>query len=678
MNRATAFGSIFLALILAYLLVGIIIDATRLGAVAATSLEVTTASNYYVSNTGSDSNDGLTPVTAWQTLNHVSQQTFQPGDSVLFQRGDTWRETLYVTSSGSSTDQVTFSAYGTGALPRILGSELAMGWSQVAPNIWQSSTLLDNPYQGGYSYAEIFFEELDGRYSWGEHQDYDAAFSQMTEEYDWSWNANRLYIYAPSNPGSRYAAVEAPQRDSGIRLPNVDGVYIMPEDYVDYVTFDHLEIMYTMRHGIYPGYNEIEAHGLQVTNSHIGMVGVKGGSSAYCIAAWHSDMLIQNNTIHDCGRRGISLNTYTTFTPGLTISNVTIDGNHFANGFHTTGPDISSLPGSGHTFSNFTISNNIFDDTGRWVAGIHGGCYANSCTSNVIYISSHDGNQYSNFTINNNIIIGSTSRALLLVDMDNVYIYHNTVYGSHPDAQPYGLVIFDNVSDIDMRNNIFHGTLIDFDNHNYGRCVLDEGASSFTIRDYNLYFQEDPGQPITGSEFGVGGWDVFMDEWDSWRTASGFEIHSPDPQRTLFVDRGNSDFHLQVDSPAVDAGVLIPGINEGYWGAAPDLGALEFIPSLDLQGVPADRAINLDWKVNISLPVTTTWMIEYYTSTANILTAAIPLSSARSQTLIELSNYEWYTVTLNAMLNSTGFLSDTVKVMPTDININLPIILNDH
>ena len=393
---------------------------------------------YYVSNDGSDDNDGRTPATAWRTLAHVNDQEFQAGDSVLFKRGDTWRETLHVSSSGIPSAWITFGAYGTGDKPRILGSERAVGWTEVDTNIWQSSTPLNNPYQGGYSYAEVFFEELDGTTSWGEQHD---DYTQMTDEHDWSWSANRIYVYAPSNPDSRYAAVEVPQRDSGIRFPEVP--YNEP---VEYVALDNLELMYAMRHGIYPGYNEVEVHGLRITNNHIGFIGVKGGSSAYCIAAWHSDMLIQNNTIHDCGRRGVSLNTYTDNTSDLTISNVTIDNNHFYNGFHTTSADISSLPGLGHTFTNITISNNLIDDTARGSTGIHEGCFASSCTSNSIYAESN-GNTYSDFYIYNNVILGSTSRAILLRgDMDDVHVYHNTVYGSHPDAQPYGLVIFHNVT----------------------------------------------------------------------------------------------------------------------------------------------------------------------------------------------------------------------------------------
>jgi hypothetical protein len=266
--------------------------------------------------------------------------------------------------------------------------------------------------------------------------------------------------------------------------------------------------------------------------------------------------------------------------------------------------------------------------------------------------------------------------------MDAIHVYHNTVYGSHPDAQPYGLVIFYNVTNIDMRNNIFHGTLVDIGNNNYGRCVLDEGDSpdstSFATRDYNLYFQQDPGQPITGSEHGFGGWDTFMSEWDWWRTGSGFETHSPNPQRTLFVDRENGDFRLRVDSPAVDTGVRIPGFNDDYEGAAPDLGAIEFTPSMTLHAAPADQALDLTWRVNATLPATATWHIDYYTTTTAILTATDPLSITRAYRLNGLTNYASYTVTVSAMVGPTALFSDTVTAMPTDIFVYLPLVLREN
>jgi len=44
----------------------------------------------------------------------------------------------------------------------------------------------------------------------------------------------------------------------------------------------------------------------------------------------------------------------------------------------------------------------------------------------------------------------------------------------------------------------------------------------------------------------------------------------------MFVDPENGDFRLQENSPAIDFGTVIPGITDGYAGAAPDAGAYEY------------------------------------------------------------------------------------------------------
>jgi len=63
------------------------------------------AATYYVDNCiviGSDSNNGTNASTPWLTIAHVNSQTFNPGDSILFQRGCIWHEKLLPPSSGSS------------------------------------------------------------------------------------------------------------------------------------------------------------------------------------------------------------------------------------------------------------------------------------------------------------------------------------------------------------------------------------------------------------------------------------------------------------------------------------------------------------------------------------------------------------------------------------------------
>jgi len=43
-----------------------------------------------------------------------------------------------------------------------------------------------------------------------------------------------------------------------------------------------------------------------------------------------------------------------------------------------------------------------------------------------------------------------------------------------------------------------------------------------------------------------------------------------------FADAGNGDYTLSPDSDLIDAGIVLPGINDDYTGSAPDIGALEY------------------------------------------------------------------------------------------------------
>ncbi len=83
-----------------------------------------TGATYYVnSNTGNDNNAGNSPDSAWQNLSKVDSTAFQPGDSILLADGSNWYgQQLVASSSGTSTDPITYGNYGTGADPTIWGS----------------------------------------------------------------------------------------------------------------------------------------------------------------------------------------------------------------------------------------------------------------------------------------------------------------------------------------------------------------------------------------------------------------------------------------------------------------------------------------------------------------------------------------------------------------------------
>ena len=106
------------------------------------------ASTYYISSSsGSDNNtptQAQNPATPWKTLDKVglSWSLINPGDSILFKRGDTFIGTLKVTKSGTPGHPITIGAYGGGTeKPVIDGRLLLDNWTNLGGNVWETSNV---------------------------------------------------------------------------------------------------------------------------------------------------------------------------------------------------------------------------------------------------------------------------------------------------------------------------------------------------------------------------------------------------------------------------------------------------------------------------------------------------------------------------------------------------------
>ena len=99
------------------------------------------ATTYYVDATnGKDTNSGFSASAAWKTITKVNESRFVPGDQILFNRREIWRETLVPPLSGTPGHPILFGAYGTGVKPIISGADLitpGSSWSQSGT--WSSS-----------------------------------------------------------------------------------------------------------------------------------------------------------------------------------------------------------------------------------------------------------------------------------------------------------------------------------------------------------------------------------------------------------------------------------------------------------------------------------------------------------------------------------------------------------
>ena len=102
---------------------------------------VTNAKNYYVSTAGSNSNNGLSPSAAWQSISKVNSSfsLIAAGDSILFRSGDVFYGALIIGKSGTSGKPIVVSSYGTGAKPVISGFTTISSWSLVSAGIYQAA-----------------------------------------------------------------------------------------------------------------------------------------------------------------------------------------------------------------------------------------------------------------------------------------------------------------------------------------------------------------------------------------------------------------------------------------------------------------------------------------------------------------------------------------------------------
>lgn len=95
--------------------------------------------NKYVSVSGNDSNNGS--ITApYKTVAKVNTifNTLNPGDSVLFKRGETFYGTLSISKSGTASQPIVIGAYGEGSKPILTGMVTLDTWTLVGNGIYES------------------------------------------------------------------------------------------------------------------------------------------------------------------------------------------------------------------------------------------------------------------------------------------------------------------------------------------------------------------------------------------------------------------------------------------------------------------------------------------------------------------------------------------------------------
>src|SRR3982750_1302774 len=109
-----------------------------------TSVISANATNYYFSTSDGDDSRSFTeaqnPSTPWKSIDKLDSifQYLQPGDRVLFKKGNTFYGSIVTAKSGTSSAPIILSSYGTGSKPIITGLTTLSGWTYIGNGIYES------------------------------------------------------------------------------------------------------------------------------------------------------------------------------------------------------------------------------------------------------------------------------------------------------------------------------------------------------------------------------------------------------------------------------------------------------------------------------------------------------------------------------------------------------------
>ncbi len=207
------------------------------------------AADYYVSNSGEDDHPGTSPSKPWKTISKVNRSRFLPGDTIRFERGGIWREQL-VPHSGSETGCVTYTSYGSGAKPLLLGSvekNRTDGWDDEGRNVWSAGPFAQDV-------GNIIFSDgaLCGIKVWAE------ADLDRQDEF-WYDARNRVVkAYSVRNPAALHDDIECALTR-----------HIISQGGKSYVVYDGLHLAYGAAHGIGGG----NTHHVAVRNCDLCFIG---------------------------------------------------------------------------------------------------------------------------------------------------------------------------------------------------------------------------------------------------------------------------------------------------------------------------------------------------------------------------------------------------------------------
>ncbi len=543
------------------------------------------ATTYYISSLhGSAGNNGLSAATPWADFTQANTTTFQPGDTILLERGSVWNSTiLSPLGSGTASAPIVINTFGAAAARPVINA----AGLQSTFNGASSAVINDPTYYPDFKYGS-------------------GAVTLFNQQY---WEINNLEL--TNTVGGIFNVADKANNFSGIRVwARATGA---------------LSHIYVRGNYIHNVTGEVSWSGDRAESKRTG--GIVVYTWDYNSESAHTtfdDIRIENNFIQNVSMEGIcvqqasktnlyaSRTTYTdtrTFTP---YTNVVIDGNVINNQSNTNSSDGIQFIGARytHVYNNLVlgggtvgIETDLSDQATieyNEIAGVHqhyvngggidhAGIDLDAQTSNIVaqYNYSHDNGEglimdgftfgYNNVVrfnliANNDVGQESTSGNTIPGDQfraaeenGNSYLYNNTLYDKNQTLNIVGYnqpTVSGDVATYYLQNNVFDG----------GVAAWPGGSTIVNHFSNNAYFRN--GRAPSGDAHAITADPLLLapDGTDYGTAAGAFPLST-------------YTYRLQYSSPAKSAGTTptlptgtptIPSVSKDFFhnsvGAPPNIG----------------------------------------------------------------------------------------------------------
>lgn len=531
------------------------------------SIQANAGTNYYISSSqGDDANDGLTPESAWRTPANIRLKgyyppNFEPGDSILFKRGDFWaRGNSSIRANGTEANPIVIASYGEGPAPLLIGHVKPSPWTPVEghPGVYSAPLELGTVFSNVYAIPTLLQYVPSGELDLLDPVDIETYLSNFT----------------PGTVGPPWGATG--RSSSGetdimwIRTfddtPPVDvmafwgaAFYIARSS--SYIIIDGFEIIESQGAIDIEGSDHCVARNNQIKDMHDVAVFLR----------WdNTNCLIENNIITRTGNDGILI---------LTGSHNTLRGNTISH----VGAKVTGLPANGdrdgiglqESGYNLVEYNHVSFVFGQGCAYFEE--VGSTQRYNYYYHVSQGSVPYgTSLIVHHNIFDcdwqgGRYGRGMNVVNQGGgpILIYNNIYY-----RVTGGISASTAVDSIVFRNNIIYSV----DPRQFGHWVVNDKVDS----DYNLYFGSQKFRDLN---------NIWYESFEDYQ-AAGHEPHSfyAEPEFVSDNPLSPEDFRLAVNSPAIDAGedLRLSGLLDLAYpyvdfsggpiplGSTADLGAFEF------------------------------------------------------------------------------------------------------